>query len=111
MNSKLVTGFIFMGVLVFPGLGLSSETGPAEIDLKARFHIEGKKEAVIFPHATHQKTLECISCHADPKGGKLKVAIVNISGSGNDFHKKLCWPCHEEKQVPKGKSCSTCHKK
>lgn len=111
MNSKLVRGFLFMGVIVLPALGVCGVTGPAEIDLKARFHVEGKKEAVIFPHARHQEKQECISCHADPKGGELKVAIVNISGVGNDFHKKFCWPCHEEKKVSKGKACATCHKK
>ncbi len=112
MKIKFVGGIILTGMLILPAMGFSTETGPAEMDLKERFHVEGKKEAVIFPHAEHQKTQECVNCHVDPKGGgKLNVEIVETTGFGNDFHKKFCWPCHVEQKVPKGKSCSTCHKK
>jgi hypothetical protein len=85
--------------------------GPETIDLKARFHIEGKKPAVIFPHRLHQSRLECTKCHPSDKGGPLKVRIEKTTGMSNDFHKKFCWPCHVEMKVPKGKSCSTCHRK
>lgn len=97
-------------LLAAPLLAVAGE-GPETIDLKAKFGFEGKKPAVIFPHHKHQANNECTDCHNDANGGALKVAIENKKGSRNDFHKKLCFPCHKEKKVPKGKSCRTCHKK
>lgn len=92
-----------------PSLVLAGQ-GPETIDLKAAFKVEGKKNAVIFPHHKHQEKLECAKCHKDAKGGgSLAVEIVELTGTSNDFHKKFCWPCHEEMKVPKGKSCKTCH--
>lgn len=85
--------------------------GPAEIDLKEKFQVEGNKQAVIFPHHKHQAAVACASCHQNPQGGgALVVEFVNKSGVANDFHKKFCWPCHVEMKVDKGKSCSTCHR-
>ncbi|MBU0679847.1 MAG: cytochrome C [Proteobacteria bacterium] len=96
---------------VAPSLVMSSEVGPETIDMKAEFKVEGAKQAVIFPHRQHQAKLACGKCHQSPQGGDdLIVEFVNKTGSGNDFHKKFCWPCHVEMEVPKGKSCSTCHK-
>jgi len=87
-------------------------SGPERINLKEAFDVKGKKDAVIFPHHTHQENLDCINCHVDPEqGGSLKVTFVKRKGSSNDFHKKFCWPCHVKMEVPKGKRCSTCHKK
>lgn len=92
-----------------PSLVLAGQ-GPETIDLKDAFKVEGKKSAVIFPHHKHQEKLECGKCHKDAKGGgTLLVDIVELTGTSNDFHKKFCWPCHEEMKVPKGKSCKTCH--
>ncbi len=87
-------------------------SGPETINLKEAFNVTGKKKAVIFPHHLHQDKLDCANCHLDPeKGGSLKVEFVKRKGISNDFHKKFCWPCHEKMEVPKGKKCSTCHKK
>jgi Cytochrome c7 and related cytochrome c len=73
--------------------------------------VEGKKKAVVFAHHKHQEKLECVKCHKDAKGGgPLVVDIVKLTTRKNDFHKKLCWPCHVEMKVPKGKSCKTCHR-
>ena len=86
-------------------------SGPEVIDLKERFKVEGGKKAVNFPHHKHQTKLACASCHEDAAGGgALKFELANLSGVANDFHKNFCWPCHEEMKVPKGKSCSNCHK-
>jgi cytochrome c553 len=108
----LVTGLLLaVAMLVFPPMA-AADKGPAEIDLKAKHSIEGKKAAVIFPHAKHQEKLgDCTKCHKDAAGGALNVEIVNLTGNKNDFHKKFCIPCHKDMKVPKGKSCSTCHKK
>ncbi len=111
-KSSLITALFIsaaLAALLFSASGLAS--GPETIDLKARHHIEGKKPAVVFPHKLHQEKLECTKCHGSPEGGALKVEIKKVKGMGNDFHKKFCWPCHVEMKVPKGKSCSTCHKK
>ena len=89
----------------------NAQKGPETIDLKARYKIEGKKKAVLFAHHMHQEKLECVQCHKDEKGGgPLTVEIVNLTTSSNDFHKKFCWPCHDDMKVEKGKSCDTCHR-
>jgi hypothetical protein len=98
-------------MVVMPFLAIATEVGPETIDMKAAFKVEGTKQAVIFPHRRHQAKLACGTCHKSPEGGDdLLVEFVNKSGPGNDFHKKFCWPCHAEMNVPKGKSCATCHK-
>jgi len=109
----LVSGLLLAVVmLVFPFMAVGSDNGPAEIDLKAKHNIEGKKEAVIFPHAKHQEKLgDCTKCHKEATGGALNVEIANLKGSKNDFHTNFCFPCHVDMKVPKGKSCTTCHKK
>lgn len=89
----------------------ATDNGPAEMDLKERFQVEGRKSSVIFPHHQHQAKLSCEKCHKDPAGGgDLVVEIINKTGTSNDFHKKFCWPCHKEMSVLKGTTCSTCHK-
>ena len=93
---------------LLPSLAISA--GPETINLKEKFDVTGSKKAVIFPHHKHQEKLACTKCHASPEGGKLNMEIKKKEGFGNDFHKKFCWPCHVEMKVPKGKSCSTCHK-
>ena len=88
--------------------------GPETMNLKERFEIEGSREPVVFDHRMHQNKLdkECINCHVDEKGGSdLKFELNRKTGLSNDFHKNFCWPCHEQKGVKVGKSCSKCHKK
>lgn len=98
-------------LLALPLSLYAAGNGPETINLKEKFQFEGKKSAVIFPHHKHQEKVDCAKCHKDPAGGgALVVDIVKKKGVGNDFHKKLCWPCHKEMKVPKGKSCKTCHK-
>lgn len=99
-----------VGVVSIATLALAS-AGPESMDLKELFHVEGKKEAVVFPHWKHQEKLACTKCHDSDQGGKLSITPQNLAGSANDFHKKICWPCHVEMKVPKGKTCSTCHAK
>ncbi|MBN2808987.1 MAG: hypothetical protein JXR80_05795 [Deltaproteobacteria bacterium] len=99
------------GLLLMVGFAVqASGSGAEKIDLKAKYQIEGKKDAVVFQHHQHQEKLACTKCHPTTAGGPLSVTIVNKTGMGNDFHQKLCWPCHIEMKVPKGKMCSTCHK-
>ncbi|MDA3835547.1 MAG: hypothetical protein PF495_19415 [Spirochaetales bacterium] len=108
---KRLTSFLCCVVLTlsFSLIALAG-TGPETINLKDVFEVEGKKKAAILPHHRHQEKVACASCHLNPGGGgSVKFDIVNKSGVANDFHKKWCWPCHEQMQVPKGKSCSTCH--
>jgi hypothetical protein len=94
------------------GFSLSAvaASGPETLNLKDVFGVEGKKQAVIFPHHRHQAKVACASCHLNPRGGgPVKFDLADRSGVGNDFHRKWCWPCHVEMEVPKGKSCTTCH--
>lgn len=103
--------FVGSGLVVM-SLAVAYAANPAQIDLKAAFGVQGSKQAVIFNHAKHQASNACTDCHSGPAGGKgtLKVVIETKEGMANDFHKKLCWPCHEEKKVAQGKTCNTCHK-
>ena len=108
---KLGLAVITVVLLMMVGIVVQAGgSGPEEMDLKARFQVEGKKNAVIFHHHLHQTKLACTKCHPTAAGGHLSVTITNKTGMGNDFHQKLCWPCHIEMQVPKGKQCITCHK-
>ena len=105
-----IVSLITVGLIVAIPLAAIASTGPETVNLKEKFDVKGGKKAVIFPHHAHQAKLACTRCHPSDKGGPLKVEIKNTKGFGNDFHKQFCWPCHVEMQVPKGKSCSTCHK-
>lgn len=112
MKVRCLILVLAMAMAVSPFTAMALVNGPETIDLKEKFKVEGNKKAVIFPHRKHQATLTCASCHQDPNGGgTLIVDIVDMTGSGNDFHQKLCWPCHIEMKVPRGKSCSNCHNK
>lgn len=113
MNNRpllhIVCALFFTGLLV--GTAQAATGGPETINLKKEFKVMGKKKAVIFPHHQHQAKLPCQACHQSPAGGDaLQVTISNTKGFNNDFHKKFCWPCHIDQKVPKGKSCTTCHK-
>ena len=108
---KTYIHLFILALMAMPLLATAEDTGPETMDLKERFKVEGKKQAVIFPHRQHQQKLECDKCHINPQGGgSLNVEIKNMAGAQNDFHTKFCWPCHKEMKVPKGRSCSTCHK-
>ncbi len=107
---KKLTVFLAAGILSTSTLALAA-AGPEIMNLKERFKVDGKKDAVIFPHHKHQDKLSCTKCHDSDQGGQLSIVPQSITGMANDFHKKICWPCHEEMKVPKGKSCNTCHVK
>ena len=108
--------FCLSFLLVIPSFSMAehgADHGPETMDLKERFAVEGIKPAVIFSHHKHQEKLnqQCIKCHvSEGGGGKLAVEFENKKGISNDFHKKFCWPCHVEMNVPNGKSCTLCHK-
>lgn len=106
---KLIFALISVVGLSCISLSVVFAAGPEVINLKEKFHVEGSKPAVHFPHAKHQARLACTKCHLSNEGGKLKLEIKKTKGFGNDFHKKFCWPCHVEMKVPKGKTCATCH--
>ena len=109
-SSVLLYGLLLAGLPSI--IWAAKDYGPETMNLKERFGVSGNQKAVIFPHRMHQAKLnqECNRCHASAEGGgKLKFELTNKEGMSNDFHKKFCWPCHEEMHVPKGKLCSPCH--
>lgn len=114
---RYVQVILILSILgLFFGISFSIEQdiGPETMDLKERFKITGNKTAVIFQHWNHQNALEsqCTKCHENEDGGgKIRVELAEFTGISNDFHKNFCWPCHSLMQVPKGKTCSTCHLK
>jgi hypothetical protein len=109
---------ILVSMLAAASFAFAAANSPDVIDLGKKFNVANPtKKSVQFPHAIHQKNNKCTDCHMDEKGGaKLKSAnggelvVKDVKGTGNQFHKELCWPCHEKKQVKNGKSCNTCHK-
>ena len=110
MKKTMLTAIVSGLVLTSAIFALAQGKGPEQIDLKAKFQVEGSKKAVVFPHWFHQEKLTCTKCHPSDAGGPLSVTIEKKNSAMNDFHTKLCWPCHLEMKVPKGKTCSTCHK-
>ncbi|PLX66350.1 MAG: cytochrome C [Denitrovibrio sp.] len=103
-------------------VAIAADKGPETINLAEKWGLETKKSPVIFDHAKHQQNNTCTDCHATAEGGalvsggktfdpKAMVASGELKkgGTKNDVHDELCWKCHKEKKVPKGKSCKTCH--
>ncbi|OGQ96674.1 MAG: hypothetical protein A2521_07405 [Deltaproteobacteria bacterium RIFOXYD12_FULL_57_12] len=110
MKKIVSAAFVAAMFLTVPLMASAADNGPATIDLKAKFAIEGAKSAVVFQHAKHhEKGVACVKCHKEATGGPLLVTIAVKTGAKNDFHEKMCFPCHVEMNVPKGKACTTCH--
>jgi uncharacterized protein YbbC (DUF1343 family) len=117
---KLLVMFVMFSFLFAVAAVAQQNTGAETIDLKANWKVEGKKEAVIFDHKLHQTKTDdkgvvlnkCNDCHATEAGGKLEIPVAEIKGNNdkNAAHAN-CWPCHIEKKVPSGKTCTKCHKK
>ncbi|ADD68540.1 cytochrome c3 [Denitrovibrio acetiphilus DSM 12809] len=116
---------IAMLVVFSVALVAFAATSPEKVNLAEQWGLDTKKPAVEFPHAFHQTKNECIECHMTAEGGALKsiktgkefnpkalVASGDIKKgkTKNPAHDEFCWECHKAKKVPKGKSCSTCHK-
>ena len=110
MRYVLFTFVILIGLAVLPVLAAEIDTGPEEMDLKARFKIEGEQKPVIFSHAAHQNKVLCNQCHNSHTPGLLKAEIVNKKGPANDYHTNFCWDCHEKIGGGEGKACESCHK-
>lgn len=111
MKSVLAVTALWLLVLSPLPVRAAERSGPEIIDLKERFQVSGKKGAVLFPHHLHQEKAACQDCHVSAQGGgALKAKIDKKTGFKNDFHTNLCWPCHIDRKVPKGKSCKTCHR-
>ncbi|MFC1524539.1 cytochrome c3 family protein [Thermodesulfobacteriota bacterium] len=93
----------------FPGHA-EVDTGPEVINMKEHYAIQGRKKPVLFQHRKHQQSLDCTSCHVEGDGsGKLKIDITQLTTISNDFHRKVCWPCHKKMSVSIGKTCNACH--
>lgn len=111
---------IMATVLLTCCLGLSTQAVCAEqlkapapeiINLKEKYQVSGRKTAVIFDHKKHQEKLECQKCHlAGENNVSLLVKVDLVDTIANDFHRKICWPCHDSMKVAGGKTCSVCHK-
>lgn len=118
---------IFVAVLVVFAFALVAfaATGPETINLAEKWGLTPKKAAVVFPHAIHQKNNQCTDCHLSAEGGAIKdiktgaaldpkalVASGDLKAGKTKhvIHDDFCWECHVKKNVPKGKSCNTCHK-
>lgn len=112
-------------LIVFAFALVAFAAGPAKMNLAELWGLKGRKAPVVFPHAFHQQHNKCTDCHMKASGGTLKnfktgkeldpKALV-ASGKlkpgnmNNPIHKEFCWACHKKKHVPRGTSCSTCHK-
>lgn len=97
----------FLSVVGFAGVGISEEEdkGPAEITMEVP-NSEKPKPAV-FPHAKHQETIECDTCH--------KSEFYKPGAWTKDDGHGLCQECHKSvedaEKAKELKKCTTCHPK
>lgn len=110
MKVHLTSMLLLVAVTALPASALAEGAGSEFINMKERFNVEGKKKAVIFTHWKHQEKTTCLQCHQTKEGEGLLAEINRKAGVENDFHQKICWPCHMEMNVPEVKSCRNCHK-
>ncbi|WP_457574308.1 cytochrome c3 family protein [Desulfolithobacter sp.] len=124
----VAAAFVFSVAL--SGLSMAQDKGPAEMTLKSTIDGAKKPKPAHFPHAEHQKRLECGECHhtkgADGKqvpyseGMKIqKCESCHNKGAGmpkglqtfKDVGHKNCKGCHKSTGKKELTKCSTCHPK
>ena len=123
----LITALVFgFGCLVAEGVGVASDTGPAEIELKTA----AAKKPATFPHKKHQEAFACGDCHhsktADGAKGEYEEGMeikkcVTCHNKDNMPNPKLnsfklashglCKECHKENKDTAPTKCSGCHLK
>jgi predicted CXXCH cytochrome family protein len=96
----------FLSVAGFAGVGMSEEDkGPADITLEVAG--SEKPKPAVFPHAKHQETIECDTCH--------KSEFYKPGAWTKDDGHGLCQECHKSNEdaerAKELKKCTTCHPK
>lgn len=111
--------FAFAFTCAVAGVSMAADPGPAEMTM-------GTKKPVHFPHAAHQKSQKCASCHhsqnADGtqgpyvEGQEKKCEECHNKDFANkkldsfkDVGHKMCKSCHKKNKV--STSCKVCHPK
>jgi hypothetical protein len=93
----------------------AADKGPAEMVLKSTVDPAKKAKLAFFPHATHQETFDCATCHHSKDDAGKQVAYTE----GQKIEK--CDVCHNTKAAGMDKKlntfkgaaharCKTCHK-
>jgi hypothetical protein len=110
---SLVLFMVFALVLVLTvtnGVGIASDAGPAEMELKTA----AAKKPAKFPHKKHQDSFGCGECHHTQTDGKQSPYV-------EDMEIKKCITCHNKEDMSNPKLntlkvaahglCKDCHKK
>ena len=106
---------LFLGLTLTTGISTAADKGPAEIVLKSTVDPAAKAKPAFFPHALHQKTFDCATCHHGKDADNKQVAYTE----GQKIEK--CDACHNTKAGVDEKldtfkeaahaRCKACHKK
>ena len=116
MNKKILWLCIVALAAVFTlsGLSFATDKGEAEYVLKSTVDPAKKTKLAFFPHAKHQETFDCSTCHHTKGADGKQVAY----SEGMKIEK--CESCHNKAAgMPKGletfknaahKRCKECHK-
>jgi len=81
---------------------LAGDKGPETMVLKTA----KARKPVLFPHRSHQKRLECKTCHESAGFPKAVYQWTKKLGHG------LCRKCHKKHKADGAPTkCSACHKK
>ncbi len=105
--------FCLMSFLILITTGLAQNYGKKEILIDG-----GKKGNIVFPHQTHQNSInDCMVCHArfPQKKGGLNESMETGALKKKQVMNKICLKCHRENKKA-GKihgpvNCSGCHVK
>ena len=117
----IISGTVFVCLILFSQKGYSADNGPERITLANN----GVTRSILFDHRAHQRITECASCHHFVDDSGIIVAYSSKLETGKcvachnrDFNNEklntfkkvghvLCRECHAANGL--NSSCKTCH--
>ena len=113
-NTLYLACAILITCFILGGTSLAADKGPAEMVLQSTVDPAKKPKLAFFPHAQHQETFDCGTCHHGKDDSAQQVAYSD----GQKIEK--CDACHNttsgmEKKLNTFKKaaharCKACHK-
>ncbi len=82
---------VLFGLVILAGPCQAEEKGPAEIVLKSTLDPAKKQKLAFLPHAQHQESFDCATCHHGKDADGKQVAYTK----GQKIEK--CETCHNTK--------------
>lgn len=105
---------LLSGLVLATAVGLTPQVLGAQNRGAKELHLTGgSRGEVVFPHANHQKRLDCKVCHTLFPQAKGSVEKLKAEGKlkGKQVMNKLCIKCHKaEKRAGKPAGPTTCVK-